>query len=201
MPDQKVQRRPQGIARMATILDAAVAVFARVGVERATTNAIAAEAGISPGSLYQYFQDKADIARAVGARYAEQVTVAHRAALTGFDIATAPLETVLDRILDPIVEFKDAHAAFALLFARTDLPESIAAPVTAADAAFSERVTRLLSLRNPSADAGAVHRSATTAIMLFRGVVGALGQGGDQKGDLAEVKLALRAYLAASGLR
>ena len=59
------QRSARGLARMAAIVEAAVVVFARDGVDRATTNAIAAEAGISPGSLYQYFTDRTDILRAV----------------------------------------------------------------------------------------------------------------------------------------
>ena len=54
---------------MDAILDAAVVVFARDGLERATTNAIAAQAGISPGSLYQYFSNREDILSAVTDRY------------------------------------------------------------------------------------------------------------------------------------
>jgi AcrR family transcriptional regulator len=42
----------------ARILDAACAVFARHGYAAGTTNRIAAEAGLSVGSLYQYFPNK-----------------------------------------------------------------------------------------------------------------------------------------------
>src|SRR6266511_1332655 len=52
---------------MAGILDAAAGVFADAGYERATTNAIAAAAGISPGSLYQFFPNKEAIAEALAA--------------------------------------------------------------------------------------------------------------------------------------
>lgn len=187
---------------MEEILDAAVAVFSRVGVERATTNAIAAEAGVSPGSLYQYFDDKADIARTLGRRYAEQVTVAHREALTGFDHASAPLPVVLDRVLDPIVTFKNAHPAFLLLFARPDLPEELVGPLAGVDAAFTARIGMIMALRNPTAAEGSIQLAAGTVVNLFRAVVGSLGSvSGDADIDLAEVKTAMLGYLREKDLR
>jgi AcrR family transcriptional regulator len=196
-----VRRQRRGVERMEQILDAAVRVFARDGVERATTNAIAAEAGISPGSLYQFFDDKSHIARALGERYAEQVTAAHRLALAGFDHARAPLPVVLDRILDPIVAFKDGHSAFVTLFARPDLPESLVGPAAKVDDAFAGRIAEILRTRNPDRPAAELRTAADTMINLFRGVVGTLGAGGDPEGDLAEVKLALIGYLEHKGLR
>ncbi len=47
--------------RRRRILDAALAEFARNGYERASLNAIIRDAGISKGSLYYYFEDKADL--------------------------------------------------------------------------------------------------------------------------------------------
>ncbi|HIC89987.1 MAG TPA: TetR/AcrR family transcriptional regulator [Anaerolineae bacterium] len=43
------------------ILEAAARVFARKGFERATMKEIAAEAGISPGTIYLYFKNKKDL--------------------------------------------------------------------------------------------------------------------------------------------
>lgn len=181
---------------MQQILDAAVIVFASDGVERATTNRIAAEARISPGSLYQYFTDKSDIARALGERYAVAVRRLHREALDGVD-AQMSLPEVLDRILDPIVAFKDEHAAFPVLFTRPDLPESLVGPVASVDAEFAVQIAEVLSQRNPRRSSNDVRTAANTMIALFRGVVGILGQ---PDVDLAEVKLALLGYLDRKGL-
>lgn len=52
------------------ILDAAAAVLAAEGYQRASTNRIAAEAGVSPGSLYRYFDDKDAIVTALSHRVA-----------------------------------------------------------------------------------------------------------------------------------
>ena len=187
---------------MEEILDAAVLIFSRVGVERATTNAIAAEAGVSPGSLYQYFDDLADIARALGQRYAEQVTAAHEQALAGFDHRSAPLPVVLDRVLDPIVAFKNAHPAFLVLFARPDLPAELVGPLSGVEAMFTERIGGVMALRNPRAARADIELAAGTVVNLFRCVVGSLGSvSGNADVDLREVKRAMLGYLREKSLQ
>src|SRR2546429_2624375 len=74
---QPVQRRARGLQRIASILDAAETVFARMGYEEATTNHIAAQAQISPGSLYQFFANKEEIAQALASRYTEELQQAY----------------------------------------------------------------------------------------------------------------------------
>jgi AcrR family transcriptional regulator len=68
-------RRPPSQARsiflVDVILEAAVRVFASLGYRASTTRTVADVAGVSVGSLYQYFQDKKDLARALLAREAE----------------------------------------------------------------------------------------------------------------------------------
>ncbi len=55
------------------VLAAAARVFVREGYARATTNRIAEAAGISVGSLYQYFRGKDAIAVALLRRYRQRV--------------------------------------------------------------------------------------------------------------------------------
>lgn len=50
-------------ARRQSILDAATRVFAQKGIASATMAEIASEAGISPGAIYRYFENKEDLAR------------------------------------------------------------------------------------------------------------------------------------------
>lgn len=66
---QPVRRRPA--ERPCEILLAAERVFSRRGYDRATTREIAAEAGISEGSLYRYFASKRAILLALIDRVAE----------------------------------------------------------------------------------------------------------------------------------
>ena len=58
-------------ARRAQILDAAAAVFAEKGFHRATTKEIARAAGVSEGTIYNYFDSKADLLIGIMTRLAE----------------------------------------------------------------------------------------------------------------------------------
>jgi AcrR family transcriptional regulator len=84
------------------ILDAATRVLEDVGYHGASTNRIAAEAGVSPGSVYQYFTDKDEIVATIIKRliddFAEGVAPALRHAAT-LDPATG-VRTVLEAVLD-----------------------------------------------------------------------------------------------------
>ena len=75
MADGRIQAAPKrqarGEARIDQILIAAAECFGEHGYEATTTNRIAARAGISPGSLYQFFKNKEDIAHALATRYTE----------------------------------------------------------------------------------------------------------------------------------
>ncbi|MCA9685421.1 MAG: TetR/AcrR family transcriptional regulator, partial [Myxococcales bacterium] len=70
------RRMPSQVRSKATveaILIAAAQILEREGPEGATTNAIAALAGVSIGSLYQYFDDREAIIEALASRHAEQL--------------------------------------------------------------------------------------------------------------------------------
>lgn len=99
---------------MASILDAAEVVFVRMGYEEATTNHIAAEAGISPGSLYQFFSNKEEIAQALATRYTEEL---QEACNTFFSVeATAlPLPLWVDQIIDALIVLHSSHPVFCIL--------------------------------------------------------------------------------------
>lgn len=68
----------RGQRKVDHILRVAESLFAEAGFENVTTNAVAARAGISIGSLYQFFSGKEAILEAIADRYIEQT----RSALT-----------------------------------------------------------------------------------------------------------------------
>ncbi len=111
---QPVQRRARGLQRIASILDAAEAVFAEMGYDEATTNHIAAQAGISPGSLYQFFSNKEEIARALAARYTEELQRVYGSVLS-VEAASLPFSIWLDQLIDALIAFHIAHPAFHIL--------------------------------------------------------------------------------------
>ncbi len=69
------------VERRAQILDAAQTCFARLGFHRATMQDVAKEAGMSPGNIYRYFQNKNALVAGLAER--DQVRIAEDFAQTG----------------------------------------------------------------------------------------------------------------------
>jgi AcrR family transcriptional regulator len=63
--DRAVQTRDR-------LLDIAGGLLGEVGIERISTNMIAARAGVSPAALYRYFKDKYGVLEALGRRLMER---------------------------------------------------------------------------------------------------------------------------------
>jgi AcrR family transcriptional regulator len=105
------QQNPRKIAsqqRSRLTVDALVEATARVlkkeGYDRASTNKIAATAGVSIGSLYQYFPSKEALVAAVIERHTQELSqVAHKALLK---VAARPLEIAVREL---VVAAIDAH--------------------------------------------------------------------------------------------
>lgn len=82
------------------ILDAAARIFHEHGYSGSTTNDIADEAGVSVGSLYQYFPNKDALLVALTQRHIESTTADLMILLT-----SEPGETDLETILRTVVDF------------------------------------------------------------------------------------------------
>jgi AcrR family transcriptional regulator len=99
-----VQERSRETVRR--ILDAATQVLKERGYEGLSTNRIAVAAGISPGSLYQYFPNKDAILKAMVAEYTEQllerVSTNLREIIHGdpANLVSAVLEAQIDAMLE-----------------------------------------------------------------------------------------------------
>jgi len=191
------RRQARGERRMAGILDAAAGVFADAGYERATTNAIAAAAGISPGSLYQFFPNKEAIAEALADRFVTQMRAAHEAAFTGVDFARVGLDEVLDRVVDPILAFNLANPGFEAIFARPDMPAGLAAAAQPIQSALLSRVEAILVARAPGLTTDQHGRTARVSIQIFQAMLPlVLAADEDERpAVVGELKKVLRGYL------
>jgi AcrR family transcriptional regulator len=101
------------------MLDAAVKLLRRGGAAAVTTNRIAETAGVSIGSVYQYFPNKHALFAALHERHIRIVdTVVQRRLDVGAD---SSLESLVDSLLEGMIE---AHAADPELFEllQTEVP-------------------------------------------------------------------------------
>jgi AcrR family transcriptional regulator len=77
------------------LLDATAATLATRGLDNTTTNHIAEKAGVSIGSLYQYFPDKEAVIAAMMARVGERISRDFQARATQIDINRVALRDVV----------------------------------------------------------------------------------------------------------
>lgn len=108
-----VQRRGQ--QRIDRLLDAADALFAEVGFEQVTTNAIAQRAETSIGSLYQFFAGKDAILRALAERYRTRLHAIYNAVLTE-ESARLPLADAYHQVIYALADFHRHNPGFRPLF-------------------------------------------------------------------------------------
>jgi AcrR family transcriptional regulator len=107
------QKRSQ--ATVEALLDATARVLTREGYDRASTNRIAATAGVSVGSLYQYFPNKEALVAALVARHNREMLQLVRNALkevASLDLATAVRELVRASVDAHLVD-SALHRVFA----------------------------------------------------------------------------------------
>ncbi|WP_323118310.1 TetR/AcrR family transcriptional regulator [Burkholderia alba] len=109
----KQPQRERGRARVAALLEAAGAEFAQKGYEGATMTAIAARAGASIGSLYQFFPTKPQVAAALLDHYLERLAAAFRALRE--QAASMPLPALAEKLTRSLVKFRATHPAFVML--------------------------------------------------------------------------------------
>lgn len=111
---RKPPQQSRSQATVDAILEAATRLFAQGGLEPVTTNDIAALAGVSVGSLYQYFPSKQAILGELIDRHAQQTLARLLEALPHF--ANAPLAEALRAIVEILLEADtidlDLHRVF-----------------------------------------------------------------------------------------
>lgn len=116
---RKAPRQARSREMVERIITAGRAVLVRDGYDAFSTNRVATAAGVSPGSLYQYFPDKAAILDVVIDRYWEQVAESVAAALADRIGAFGP--TMIRDTADALVAALEADAALLRVLAE-ELP-------------------------------------------------------------------------------
>ncbi|MGE5450560.1 MAG: TetR/AcrR family transcriptional regulator [Acidobacteriota bacterium] len=100
-PPRKQPRQGRSMVTVQAILDATAHILVSDGYAALNTNRVAERAGVSIGSLYQYFPNKAALIAAVRQRHADQTRQQLIAlALTAADL---PLRQAVPRLIDAVM--------------------------------------------------------------------------------------------------
>jgi AcrR family transcriptional regulator len=141
---QPAQARAKATVR--AILDATAQVLVEIGCDRATTNIIARRAGVSVGSLYQYFPNKEALVTALSERHMAEIAtmlVGEVAALRGRPLPAA-IRSLIEALLRAHAVEPELHRVLIEQVPRLSGFEQIASM----DRMFVEIIRRELELRD-----------------------------------------------------
>jgi AcrR family transcriptional regulator len=106
------------------ILDGASALLGRVGYEEITTSRIAAEAGVSIGALYRFYNDKQEIFDAIAVRELAEFRAEIAEGMKARKWLFSPKRS-LDKILDAYIAFLDRKPHFRELALGRHISEGV----------------------------------------------------------------------------
>lgn len=167
---RKVPRQPRSRATFDAIVEACARILRESGLAAVTTNAIAARAGVSVGSLYEFFPGREAILAAMVERRLAQLAPEVAAALEAARVldSEAAVRTLVTRLVDLVGADR---ALFRLLV--HEAPILLELPATRqALAAFQAlgrtgavRAQGRLALREPEIDAWLIGRMVASAVL------------------------------------
>jgi AcrR family transcriptional regulator len=169
--DAKAPQRERGRARVAALLAAGGVEFAEKGYDAATMTAIAARAGASIGSLYQFFPTKDVLADALLETYL--------AALVGdferlrADTPALDVAALAHRLSRALLVFRAAHPAFAQL---VEAPGRSLPAAAGARQRIRAEIAAVLCAKAPSMKAAEAQVRAAVVQQLMKAAVAIHGE-------------------------
>ncbi len=97
--------QPRALATVDAILEATARILVREGYDHASTNRIAEAAGVSIGSLYQYFPSKEALVAALMDRHVEEMSIVLQRETAR--VLDAPFESAIEHVVQAMLA---AHA-------------------------------------------------------------------------------------------
>jgi AcrR family transcriptional regulator len=200
MQDSKgaTRRQQRGLEQIERLLLAAGHVFAETGYEGATTNAIAARADVSPGTLYQFFRNKQQIAEALADRYAEGCRRAKEEAIGRLPSGRVPAARVVDHVVDPLLRFHREAPGFEALLSGSVISADLSARIAPLDEELHQSLKAMLLLRYPHLGQKEADTAAATSQRLFKAMLqpALTGSPAAQRRGAQELKTVLLRYIA-----
>jgi AcrR family transcriptional regulator len=184
------------------ILGAAAQVFERKGYAGATTNRIAERAGVSIGSLYQYFPNKDAILVALAERHVRQGGEHLAPLVAAFAADPPPVREGLELLVGAMVELHaDAPRLHRVLFEECPRPAALQERLDVIQRIAVEAVQAWLSSR-PEVDVADTGLAAELVVQTVEGVTHGLvihpRPGHEPPDYAAETALLLLRYLCPS---
>jgi AcrR family transcriptional regulator len=194
---RQARRQKRGVLRVEEILQAAGALFAERGYDNVTTNMIAARAGVSPGSLYQFFPNKEAIAQAFAADATEHL---HRVydALLSSEVMSLPLQGFVDTFVNEIIAFNRTYPGYLALELGSTHSSSLALAIADFQQGVQARLDALLAAYWPDSTPEQRRLPLLVSYRLFLALLPLVLQGDEEhrRAIVREMKVVLYRYWA-----
>lgn len=189
---RKLPKQARSAAMVEAILEAAARILEEGGLADLNTNRIAERAGVSVGSLYQYFPAKDAIVAELIRREHADLLAALQA--TAARTEGAPIGTAVRALVRVGVQQQMRRPALSRALDYLEPLLSPQAEGEAVDAAIRALITAVLRSGAPRLRGRALATAAADLAALSRGMIDAAGRRGDTAGN-ALVERATRAVL------
>lgn len=195
---RNLPRQARSAARVELLLDVAEEVFEEVGYDAATTNLVAARAGVPVGTLYRWFPDKAALAEALTDRYLDRLVTLYTELLTDLP----PEERIgdfLHRVMARLVMETRGQKALPALLVSAMVPGNRSPAGARMRSGLEGHIRALVELRVPGIPTELRDRTAEVTVTLAQLVIAAAADDDDQRRDVLtnEYIDVLLAYLEA----
>jgi AcrR family transcriptional regulator len=166
--DPNRKRNARGEQRRRQLLRVAAAVFGRRGYHETTTNAIAAEAGVSPATLYQFFPNKEAIASVLASSYAREMAEAERSIDPE---GTLSFREAIHELLDVCISFNRKRPEFHTIVLDAPLSAAAREEKRALSQIFVDFIAVRLRRESPTLSSADAAHHGRVALMIFRGIL------------------------------
>lgn len=173
MDEQTLRRTPQqerSQQRVEKILQVASDLIRSEGYEGLSTSVIAEQAGVSVGSLYQFFANKEAILQALAQRYLEKVTLLNETVFTP-DAIYVPVDVLFGRTVDGLVDFMARSQGFHQLFNSPWISPELQAVSDAATAQMIMKVKQIFLGKAPHLADEQAQAAAAVLVHMVSGVL------------------------------
>jgi len=189
---RRVPRQARSRERLARMLDAAEELLVTEGPAALTTTRVAAAAGVSVGSLYQYLPDKEAIVEALANRYLAEFEALMEALAAA--AAAERWDDPVGRLLDAFADAYRERPGYRALWFGREMTPGLRAADRENKAALAHGLERVLESLGAGGDA---HVAARAGVLIADALLQESFRT-DPRGDpalIAEAKRVLRLYL------
>ena len=179
------------------MLAAAGEIFAEVGFDAATTEAIAERAEVSIGSLYQYFPNKEALFEALADGYHERESAVIEKQMVAAVMTGATWEETIDRMIDGFAYLQKTDPAFRAVWLNWMHSPRVVATGLARTTEFAERAEALALHYAPDLPLRERRILTRMVVEVMSSMIFAAVRLGPEVGGalLEETKVLLRRYL------